>query len=938
MYRTQATHRVRDNKPQGENVNCYRLAKAVGCIWILVATSFTATATAQQVEAYVGEPFGVAAVTLTRPGESDLAQATQGLFLADRQGRASYPVFTTGAVRRLLGEILGVGGPNGNGTLAVLFLFKGDQPLELTVSTPTPQRLVVNPTRAPNSRFYDRLLLRWWREFNANARQQASDSDYPPLVQTYLTSMLSRRLGLAPPLLSRIENSPPTEPYETFQLLTGVESLRLDTLKRSNLGELNGNRAASMALPPDIPWSPTPALEIAADVDVEAMAMKVPEECFYVRFGTFENYLWMERLQKDYGGDISRMVTLRGFDAGLGQRVQRQLALRSSAMAELFGPKIVADVAMIGRDLYLREGAAVGVLFQAKNSALFASDLARQRSTARQEEQAAGATEVKVQLGGREVSLLSTPDNRLRSYYVADGDFHLVTTSRAIAERFIEVGDNQGLGSLGQSVEFRHARTMMPTAREDTVFVYFGTAFLQGLLSPQYQIELARRLRAATDLELLLMATWAAFGEGQPHESIPDLIRGGFLPAGFGQRPDGSKPIVTGDNVADSLRGGRGSFTPVPDVRIEGITQEEAGRLAEQAAFYGNSWKRMDPLMAGIRRYALDGEDMERLVIDAHVSPFVQEKYGTVTSLIGPPTPLRIRPATGDVITAQVVVRGGLLSPQVPVHHLFLGVQDHAPLGDMSPRGLLGYLTLLRTTPGYLGAWPKPGFLDWLPGVLGGGPPDAQGFSRLLFGVWRRQWEAFSALAFDPGLLARVTPELIPEETEDAAQIRVHVADLSQAALSEWVNNLTYGRAYLASVGNAKLLHTMSQQLGVPRGDALRAAEHLLDSRLVCSLGGEYAWDESNGLWTSTAWGQADLNRRPMDYQAPLLEWFRGLDADLTMYEDRVVVHASLDLKRKPNEKPSFQLPLFDLFGGAKKKPLPEPPLEEVPARPAPKP
>ena len=33
--------------------------------------------------------------------------------------------------------------------------------------------------------------------------------------------------------------------------------------------------------------------------------------------------------------------------------------------------------------------------------------------------------------------------------------------------------------------------------------------------------------------------------------------------------------------------------------------------------------------------------------------------------------------------------------------------------------------------------WPKSGFLDWLPLGLGGGPPDAFGFSRLLFGVWR---------------------------------------------------------------------------------------------------------------------------------------------------------------------------------------------------------
>jgi hypothetical protein len=893
---------------------------------MFTATAANRPAAAQRVQAYPGEPFGVAEVTIAlRPDQPDWASVTQGVFLRERDGRACYPVFTTGAVQRLLGEVLG-GSPLGaaSSSSTVLFLFTGTEPLELTISTPAAQRLVVRPVPSPNRRVYDRLLQRWWREFNAQARQQAQQSDYPPLVQTYLTSMLSRRLGLAPPLLSRNQDSASGEPYDTLQLVTGVESLRLATLQHSTLGRGDGSLAAVSGLPPAIRWSPLPELEIAEDVEIEPIAKRVPEECFYVRFGTFENYLWLDRLQNDYGGDISRMVTLRGYDAGLSQRFPRQLALRTSAMAELLGPTIIADVALIGRDLFLREGPAVGVLFQARNTALLGADLARQRSTALQEEKAAGATERKVQIGGRDVAFLSTPDNRLRSYYAVDGDYHLVTTSRAIIERFFAVCDEQGHGSLGASPEFRHARTRMPTHRDDTVFVYLGTAFQQGLLSPQYQIELARRLRAATDLELLRMAAWAASVEGRPSDSIPQLIRGGFLPAGFGQRVDGSEPLVSGQRVADSLRGGRGRFTPVPDVVIEGISREEAERLARQAAFYEASWQRMDPLMAGIKRYALDGPDQERIVVDAQVSPFVQQKYGRMVSMIGPPTAVRIRPAPDDVITAQVVVRGGPLSPQIPVHHLFLGIQDHAPLGDMPPSGLLGYLTLLRTTPGYLGAWPKPGFLDWLPLGLGGGPPDAQGYSRMLLGVWRRQWLDFSAVAMDPQLLARVSPELVPEEVADDAQIRIHVGDLSQASLQAWVNNLTYGRAYLASLGNAKLLHTLSQQLAVPPADALREAEHLLDASLVCSLSGEYQWNEQTGLWNSTAWPSRP-DQRPPGYAAPLLDWFRGLDAEVVLDEESVLLRAALDLQRKPHEKPRFQLPRFNLFGsGSKEKPRPD--------------
>jgi hypothetical protein len=332
----------------------------------------------------------------------------------------------------------------------------------------------------------------------------------------------------------------------------------------------------------------------------------------------------------------------------------------------------------------------------------------------------------------------------------------------------------------------------------------------------------------------------------------------------------------------------------------------------------------------------LDDQGRERLVIDAHVSPFAEEKYGWITSLLGPPTRVRIQPAPGDVVTVQAVVKGGLLLPDIPLHHLFLGVQDNEPLTDLPPPGFLRALAILQTTPGYLGAWPKPGFLDLLPFELGGRTTDSFGYSQLPFGVWRRQWDAFSALAFDPKLLAFVTPHLKPLEADNEAQIRIHVADLSQAKLRSWVNSLNYSRAYQASLGNAKLLHALSQQLGVPRDQALLVAEQLLDAKLVCTLEGEYGLNEHPGqiaLWESTEWPNARQIARPADYQAPLLEWFRGLDSELTKYGDRLVVHSELDLQRKPTE-PSVQLPFFNLFGGgakaAPKTPPAAPPAEEI--------
>lgn len=914
------------------------LSRTLCCSLLGLALSPVMTLARGTAEAIPGQPFGVGHIVVPlAAADATLASSTAGMMLTESRGRTLYPVLSAGRFRKLLGEILGSGNSGLPDSINVWFLFTGDGPLDVTLYTPQATRFAVTPQVTRDARAHQRLLTQWWREYNAVAREEVQQGDYPPLVQTYLTSMLSRRLGLEPPLLSRLSERAPSEPQQTLELLLGVESLRLATLRRTSLGAGVVAEPADRPVPAEVDWTPRAAPAAEPNVDIEPMARRVPQEFFYIRFGSFENYLWFDRLQKDYG-DINQMITLRGSDAQPTLRMQRQLALHLSALAEVLGPTVIADVALIGRDLYLREGGALGVLFQARN-ALLGVDLNRQRAATLAAEKAHGATLTTVQIAGRDVSLLATPDNRLRSFYVVDGDYHFVATSRAVVQRFLEV--RQADETLGTHAEFRHARNVLPTQREDTIFVYFSAAFLQGLLSPQYQVELPRRLRAATDLELLMLATWAAQCEQRPAETVEELIRGGLLPAGFDHRPDGSGPVLAGDNITDSLRGVRGSFLPIPDVDLRKITATEANGIATKSDYYASNWKQLDPLMVGVKRFALDREGQERVVIDAHVSPFAEEKYGWIMSLLGEPTRVRIRPAAGDVIVAQAAVKGGLFASQVPPHHLFLGVQDNLPLGDVQPSGLLQTLRMLQTTPGYLGAWPKPGFLDWLPVNLAGTQPNAAGFSRLPFDLWRRQWGDFSALSFDPKLLASVTPQLQPEEAENEAQIRIHVGDLSQAKLQAWVNSLTYTRAHQTSLGNARLLHSLSQQLGVPRDEALLAGERLLDAKLVCPLGGEYRLDRQADrvpLWTSTKWPATAADRAPPEYQTPLLQWFRGLDAELTKYGDRVVLHTSVDMQRKPKEAKA-DLPLFNLnwFGGGKggKSETKETP-QKPPAPPAP--
>jgi hypothetical protein len=336
----------------------------------------------------------------------------------------------------------------------------------------------------------------------------------------------------------------------------------------------------------------------------------------------------------------------------------------------------------------------------------------------------------------------------------------------------------------------------------------------------------------------------------------------------------------------------------------------------------------------------LEKKDQERIAIETSIKPFEEQKYGLVTSLLGPPTSERVAPVPGDIASVQAVLQGGLLMPSVGPHHLFLGLQDTEPFFDTGGGRLLQTIRMIQTAPGYLGAWPKRGLLDLLPlGLVG--QPDALGYTSLPFGLWRRQQEGYSVLSFHRSVLNEVTPNLRLEEAENPAQIRINVGDLSASKVAPWINAVNYDRALRASVGNSRFLHLLSQQMQLPRDQALLQAQRLLGVQLICPVGGKYQLVEhQRGLkhWTSTDWPETGLpsfGPAPDSYRAPLLAWFRGLEADLIMEGDYVHVRAQLDMQRQASA-PGIKLPLFNLFGKPKpkdQKPAeePEPELEELP-------
>lgn len=906
-----------------------------------------------------GEPFGVARIRLpVTEGES--LDVNQSVAVDEADGRIFYPATRPIIVNARSGPPLveippgrGIGGGRVLGRITnsvrllqseqvervvareVWFLFRGDAPFTAVLGDAARTELRIRPQgprdpRAGNVRPGDlapgdarrsrsrrsaeahrAALSDWWEAYTAAAARSIRNGDYPPLVENYLVSMLSRQLDL--PLPESLRTAGPDESNSiatTLQLIAGTEKMRNQALQRVAQGDTERVAKADLPVPAPPEWRLPPYPPADRQVAIEPLASRVPADCFYLRFGAFRNYLWFRELSNQHGGDVTRMVTLRGFDYGAARRAEDQLVLKATELSKLMGETVVEDMAFVGRDAFLTEGASLGVLMKARNVFLLGTSLRNDRAVAART--IPGASLREVSIGDRTVSLLSTPDNRVRSFMVNDGDYFFVSTSETLLRQFLETGGDDRL-SLASTEEFRYARELMPLDQEYTVFAFFSSGFLQGLVGPQYQIELRRRLNATADIALVRLAQRAAAGEGEPLREIDALTAAGYLPEGLGRRPDGSGPIVAGEDVLDSRRGRRGSFLPIADVELAGVTAEEADWYDQRAAFYERNWQQMDPVLAGIRRVEAPGDPQrERLEIRAEVAPMVPEKYGWIARQLGPPTRVAIRFAPDDIATVQAHVVSDQLGGSVPPHHLFAAIKDTIPPDPAEVEGWLDRFRALKSLAGYVGAWPQPGLIDRLPLGIGRGRPVGPGMTRMIGGLYRFQGGDFSVLSFMPELLHDTLPYLAAAEAVDPAQVRLRVDSLQGTHLEQWVNQQLYQRSYQTSLAGARLLDSLTQQLKVDQDIAAEVAESLLDAQLQCPLGGDYVLrtHEGTARWVSTAWENTrEPGVAPRDYIAPPLEWFRGVKARLTQYDARLVVDATLDMKRNSVAMPAGTLP-----------------------------
>ena len=102
---------------------------------------------------------------------------------------------------------------------------------------------------------------------------------------------------------------------DPLKLIGGVEEVSDTIFKLAARGVDNHSSVRRMRVPDSPKWKPAlDSIRDDSDVSIEPLAYRVPSECFYIRYGSFSNYLWFKDLSEANGRDLSKLVALRGLN------------------------------------------------------------------------------------------------------------------------------------------------------------------------------------------------------------------------------------------------------------------------------------------------------------------------------------------------------------------------------------------------------------------------------------------------------------------------------------------------------------------------------------------------------------------------------------------------------------------------------------------------
>jgi hypothetical protein len=426
--------------------------------------------------------------------------------------------------------------------------------------------------------------------------------------------------------------------------LLAATTLAALTRDKVDLAALSGPKIKSH------PWRKMLA---GREPEVSPLARCVPDDFYFAEFRSLDSLLEALEVSDLWSTHLYNQAVREARTQRVGERLKEQLAVPTGDLLRPFYDRAVAEVAVTGSDLYLREGSDVTLLFRLKRPGLF-----RTRMDAAQKEAAkshAGSRAGKGEHLGVPYVHLTTPERGLHVFSAYPrADLHVRSNSLPALRRALEAirgrdAEGKPVRRLGDTPEFAYIRTLLPRgAKEEDGLIYLSDPFIRRQVGPRLKLTERRRVLCYNHLRMLGHAAMLYRTEfGHAPRSLADLVRARCVPAELGKGPlacpDGGTYSLSadGDLGVCSQHGHAHFLRPCCESALAQVTTEEADDYDAFLKEYNQYWRTyFDPIAIRVQ------VSPQRYRLETVVLPLIDNSIytGLAAVLGGQPEPLDALP------------------------------------------------------------------------------------------------------------------------------------------------------------------------------------------------------------------------------------------------------------------------------------------------------
>jgi hypothetical protein len=367
----------------------------------------------------------------------------------------------------------------------------------------------------------------------------------------------------------------------------------------------------------------------------EPLAAAAPAEFYFARAASLPALFRLLDQVDQWGTPASRALDGNAEDRGLAARYEAELGVGRGPLSRALGPSVIADLAVVGSDPYVKEGSDVTLVFRVKDRSLFNAGIGVAMAD---HERAHGAITTKnVTMAGAAVAVSRSADGAVRQHRASAGDLEIVSNSPGAITRVLETIQGKH-PRLSDERDFQYMLARDADTKAD-VLAYMGDRFVAEVVGPRQKIGEARRQIALSEL---MTPGFAAllYGvmNGKSPDKLADLFKAHLLvPAELTHATGGAISWKPGE-PAVSAWGTPSALTPLIDLpQPDKVTLPERIGYERFARGYQSDWSQyIDPVAIRIAfERAGNGPGM-RMTMDLRELPLLDRtRYREIGEWVG---------------------------------------------------------------------------------------------------------------------------------------------------------------------------------------------------------------------------------------------------------------------------------------------------------------